>query len=153
VDAVGGTSVESHRASLERIMQARAFPVSWVQLICEMQRDWSREQNSEMFAGILFSKSRAALRVKASGDRAAPPQSIVQPSCWISLAWQAQLNHRLIRLNYKLRKFANTLRNKRNITAVRRCSPTWALRNFILSTNQKGLSFFGEPSWLDTAAI
>jgi nicotinamidase-related amidase len=56
VDAVGGTSVESHRAGLERIMQAGAHPVSWVQLICEMQRDWSRKQTSEMFAEILFSK-------------------------------------------------------------------------------------------------
>jgi hypothetical protein len=56
VDAVGGTSVQAHRAGLERIMQARAHPVSWVQLICEMQRDWSRKQTSEMFAEILFSK-------------------------------------------------------------------------------------------------
>ena len=56
VDAVGGTSVESHRAGLERIIQAGAHPVSWVQLICEMQRDWSRKQTSEMFAEILFSK-------------------------------------------------------------------------------------------------
>jgi nicotinamidase-related amidase len=56
VDAVGGTSVQAHRAGLERIMQAGAHPVSWVQLICEMQRDWSRKQTSEMFAEILFSK-------------------------------------------------------------------------------------------------
>jgi nicotinamidase-related amidase len=57
VDAVGGTSVQAHRAGLERIMQAGAHPVSWVQLICEMQRDWSRKQTSEMFAEILFSKA------------------------------------------------------------------------------------------------
>jgi nicotinamidase-related amidase len=59
VDAVGGTSLESHRAGLDRIMQAGAHPVSWVQLICEMQRDWSRKQTSEMFAEILFSKPPA----------------------------------------------------------------------------------------------
>jgi nicotinamidase-related amidase len=32
VDAVGGTSVEAHRAGLERIVQAGAQPVSWIQL-------------------------------------------------------------------------------------------------------------------------
>lgn len=42
VDAVGGTSVEAHRAGLERIVQAGAQPISWVSLACEMQRDWAR---------------------------------------------------------------------------------------------------------------
>jgi nicotinamidase-related amidase len=39
VDAVAGTSAEAHRAGLERIIQAGAKPTSWVQLICELQRD------------------------------------------------------------------------------------------------------------------
>jgi nicotinamidase-related amidase len=42
VDAVGGTSVASHRAGLERIVQAGAQPISWVSLACELQRDWAR---------------------------------------------------------------------------------------------------------------
>jgi nicotinamidase-related amidase len=42
VDAVGGTSLEAHRAGLERIVQAGAQPVSWVSLACELQRDWGR---------------------------------------------------------------------------------------------------------------
>jgi nicotinamidase-related amidase len=42
VDAVAGTSVEAHRAGLERIVQAGAQPVSWVSLACELQRDWAR---------------------------------------------------------------------------------------------------------------
>ena len=42
VDAVGGTSVEAHRAGLERIAQAGAQPISWVSLACELQRDWAR---------------------------------------------------------------------------------------------------------------
>jgi nicotinamidase-related amidase len=42
VDAVGGTSVEAHRAGLERIVQAGAQPVGWVSLACELQRDWAR---------------------------------------------------------------------------------------------------------------
>jgi nicotinamidase-related amidase len=42
VDAVGGTSLEAHRAGLERIVQAGAHPISWVSLACELQRDWAR---------------------------------------------------------------------------------------------------------------
>jgi nicotinamidase-related amidase len=44
VDAVGGTSLEAHRAGLERIVQAGAQPVSWVSLACELQRDWARTE-------------------------------------------------------------------------------------------------------------
>jgi len=54
VDAVGGTSVESHRAALERMIQAGARPTSWVQVLCEMQRDWSRKETAGPFAEILF---------------------------------------------------------------------------------------------------
>jgi nicotinamidase-related amidase len=43
VDAVAGTSVEAHRAGLERIVQAGAQPISWVSLACELQRDWARK--------------------------------------------------------------------------------------------------------------
>jgi nicotinamidase-related amidase len=42
VDAIGGTSVEAHRAGLERVMQAGARPIGWVSLACELQRDWAR---------------------------------------------------------------------------------------------------------------
>jgi len=54
IDAVGGTSIEAHRAGLERIYQAGAKPVSWVQLICELQRDWNRKETVPDFAKILF---------------------------------------------------------------------------------------------------
>lgn len=42
VDAIAGTSVEAHRAGLERVAQAGAQPISWVSLACELQRDWAR---------------------------------------------------------------------------------------------------------------
>jgi nicotinamidase-related amidase len=42
VDAIGGTSVEAHRAGLERVVQAGARPITWVSLACELQRDWTR---------------------------------------------------------------------------------------------------------------
>lgn len=54
VDAVGGTSLEAHRAALERVAQAGAHPVSWVQLICELQRDWARQETVQPFREILF---------------------------------------------------------------------------------------------------
>src|SRR6201990_1324820 len=44
VDAIGGTSLEAHRAGLERVVQAGAQPISWVSLACELQRDWAREE-------------------------------------------------------------------------------------------------------------
>jgi nicotinamidase-related amidase len=54
VDAVGGTSLEAHRAALERIALAGAKPISWVQLLCELQRDWVRKETAAKFAEILF---------------------------------------------------------------------------------------------------
>jgi nicotinamidase-related amidase len=55
VDAVGGTSVIAHRAGLERIVQAGARPITWVQLACELQRDWRRDATKAGFADIVFS--------------------------------------------------------------------------------------------------
>lgn len=54
VDAVGGTSLEAHRAALERIVQAGGRPTSWVQVLCELQRDWARKETAQQFAEILF---------------------------------------------------------------------------------------------------
>jgi nicotinamidase-related amidase len=42
VDAIGGTSLEAHRAALERVVQAGAQPIGWVSLASELQRDWAR---------------------------------------------------------------------------------------------------------------
>ena len=44
VDAVGGTSVEAHRAGIDRIVQGGAHPISWVGLAGELQRDWARTE-------------------------------------------------------------------------------------------------------------
>jgi len=53
-DAVGGTSLEAHRTALTRITQAGTRPISWVQLLCELQRDWARGDTAGEFAEILF---------------------------------------------------------------------------------------------------
>jgi nicotinamidase-related amidase len=54
VDACGGTSLEAHNAALDRLQQAGARPTGWVQLICELQRDWNREATVPGFGDILF---------------------------------------------------------------------------------------------------
>jgi nicotinamidase-related amidase len=54
VDCVGGTSLEAHEAGLRRLEQAGGKPVSWVQIICELQRDWNRKATAPEFAKILF---------------------------------------------------------------------------------------------------
>ena len=54
VDACGSTSEAAHRAGLERMVQAGAKPVSWVSLICELQRDWARVETRDGFSKILF---------------------------------------------------------------------------------------------------
>ena len=55
VDAIGGTSLEAHRAALERVVRAGAQPISWVQLLCELQRDWARTETASQFAEVVFS--------------------------------------------------------------------------------------------------
>jgi nicotinamidase-related amidase len=54
VDAVGGTSVEAHQAALRRIEQAGAKPISWTQLLCELQRDWQRKDTVPAFMNLFI---------------------------------------------------------------------------------------------------
>jgi hypothetical protein len=54
VDAVGGTSVGAHRAGLARLFQAGARPVSSVELVCELQRDWARTATVASFKKLMF---------------------------------------------------------------------------------------------------
>jgi nicotinamidase-related amidase len=53
VDAVGGTSVASHEAALRRIEQTGGKPITWVQLLCELQRDWARKETVPAFMDSL----------------------------------------------------------------------------------------------------
>ncbi|WP_326829946.1 hydrolase [Streptosporangium sp. NBC_01810] len=54
VDAVGGTSLISHEVALRRIEQAGARPITWVQLLCELQRDWSRKETVGDFTRLFI---------------------------------------------------------------------------------------------------
>jgi hypothetical protein len=59
VDAIAGTSVEAHRAGLDRVVQAGGKPTSWVSLVCELQRDWARRATVPRFGQILFTDGLA----------------------------------------------------------------------------------------------
>jgi nicotinamidase-related amidase len=56
VDAIGGTSLEAHRAGLERVVQAGGQPISWVSLACELQRDWNRGATVPAIVEIVFTE-------------------------------------------------------------------------------------------------
>jgi nicotinamidase-related amidase len=47
VDAVAGTSPMAHEWALQRMLQAGAHPVSWISVMCELQRDWSRTATAQ----------------------------------------------------------------------------------------------------------
>lgn len=44
VDACGGTTHVSHDAAIQRILQAGGTPITWLQFLCELQRDWARQE-------------------------------------------------------------------------------------------------------------
>lgn len=41
-DASGGVSPQAHEHALQRMVAAGAVPVTWVQVLLELQRDWAR---------------------------------------------------------------------------------------------------------------
>ncbi|AUH73661.1 hydrolase [Legionella sainthelensi] len=54
-DAVGGTSATAHELGLRRIQQAGGVLITLPQLLCELQRDWSRTATVPNFVEILGS--------------------------------------------------------------------------------------------------
>jgi nicotinamidase-related amidase len=53
-DAIGGTSLEAHRAGLERVVNAGGQPITWVSLACELQRDWARGETVPQIIEIVL---------------------------------------------------------------------------------------------------
>ncbi|MEU5656468.1 hydrolase [Streptomyces sp. NPDC047737] len=41
-DASGGVSPQAHEHAIQRMVQGGAIPVTWVQVLLELQRDWAR---------------------------------------------------------------------------------------------------------------
>jgi len=56
VDAIGGTSLEAHRAGLERVVQAGGRPISWVSFASELQRDWARSETAADIVEIVLTE-------------------------------------------------------------------------------------------------
>lgn len=54
LDAIGGTSVEAHRAGIERVLRAGGAPIGWISLVCELQRDWNRLETVPQIVEIVF---------------------------------------------------------------------------------------------------
>ncbi|MGW3121689.1 hydrolase [Streptomyces sp. NPDC001107] len=48
-DASGGVSPQAHEHAIQRMVQAGAVPVTWVQVLLELQRDWAR---TETYAAV-----------------------------------------------------------------------------------------------------
>ncbi|HGY3146376.1 hydrolase [Morganella sp. GD04133] len=58
-DASGGTSVDAHERSIDRMVQAGAVPVTWQQVLLEYQRDWARKETYDAVMGLVQEYSGA----------------------------------------------------------------------------------------------
>jgi nicotinamidase-related amidase len=52
-DACGGTTETAHDLAVERMIQAGAAPITWLQFLLELQRDWARQETYEPVMGIV----------------------------------------------------------------------------------------------------
>ncbi|MFE4591560.1 hydrolase [Streptomyces laurentii] len=52
-DASGGVTPEAHAHSVQRLIQAGVVPVTWVQVLLELQRDWSRGATYEAVMDVV----------------------------------------------------------------------------------------------------
>ncbi len=51
-DACGGTSTMAHDMAMQRVIQAGAVPVTWLQVLLELQRDWARTKTYDAVMGV-----------------------------------------------------------------------------------------------------
>lgn len=58
-DASGGTSKEAHDYSMQRMIQAGVIPVTWQQVLLELQRDWARRDTYDAVMNIVREHSGA----------------------------------------------------------------------------------------------
>lgn len=52
-DASGGVSDDAHDMAVQRMIQAGATPITWLQYILELQRDWARQETYAAVTGIV----------------------------------------------------------------------------------------------------
>jgi len=58
-DASGGTSLEAHDYSMQRMIQVGVVPVTWQQIMLEWQRDWARRDTYDAVMQIVREHSGA----------------------------------------------------------------------------------------------
>jgi nicotinamidase-related amidase len=58
-DSSGGTSRAAHEAAMRRIEQAGAVPVTALQVLLELQRDWARKEHYDEVMAIVKEHSGA----------------------------------------------------------------------------------------------
>ncbi|MEO1191376.1 MAG: hydrolase [Pseudomonadota bacterium] len=52
-DASGGTSVDAHSYAMDRMVQAGVVPVTWQQVLLELQRDWARRDTYDAVMDVV----------------------------------------------------------------------------------------------------
>jgi nicotinamidase-related amidase len=73
-DACGGISVESHALALRRMEVAGAHMVSWIQVLLELQRDWTREDTAREAFAIVDSYSASYAMALGLTQGVRPPE-------------------------------------------------------------------------------
>ena len=58
-DACGDVSAAAHEHSVSRMVQAGAVPVTWLQVLLELQRDWARQETYDAVVKIAIEHSGA----------------------------------------------------------------------------------------------
>jgi len=53
-DASGGTSVEAHEVSIQRMIAAGCNMMTWLALAAEWQRDWAREETAAALTDVII---------------------------------------------------------------------------------------------------
>jgi nicotinamidase-related amidase len=68
-DASGGVTPEAHNLALTRMVNAGAVPVTWLQVLLELQRDWARGETYAAVAAIVKAHGGAyGLGMHFAGD-------------------------------------------------------------------------------------
>lgn len=52
-DACGDVSVMAHDMAMQRMIQAGAVPMNWLQVLLELQRDWARQETYEAVIDVV----------------------------------------------------------------------------------------------------
>lgn len=52
-DACGGVTVTAHDLAIQRMSQAGAIPITWLQFLLELQRDWARQETYEAVLNVV----------------------------------------------------------------------------------------------------